>query len=253
MGDPLVNAFASRVDCSAGVQMRAHRIDLDGILGNESLIPADDRELARASAFRFERDRSRYLAARRALRCLLTDYLSVDPQAISIGVGPNGKPLLEGLEGACEFNLSHSNGVALIAMHRGPPIGVDIETMSRATIDDGLARQCLSPAEYGQWCGLTDVKSLEGFYSAWTRKEAVLKALGIGLSVEPSSVNVGLEALPATVNVHGTAVDVWSLSTGSVGERAAIACLSSGTPASFDERPQAVPHTREFGLARPPE
>ena len=100
------------------------RVDLDG--GRELLSP-DERE--RAARFHFEQHRRRYLIAHIALHRILSRYLQIDPAQLSFDLGSNGKPKLPAALGSSgiEFNLSHSNEMALLAVNRIGEVGVDIE------------------------------------------------------------------------------------------------------------------------------
>ncbi|MFN0165443.1 MAG: 4'-phosphopantetheinyl transferase family protein [Bryobacteraceae bacterium] len=157
-----------------------------------ALLSASERE--RADRFHFERDRRRFLAARGMLRKLLSGYTGVSPQELEFTYGPQGKPSLasDGAGSGVEFNVSHSNGVALFAFTCGATVGVDIEFI-RSDIDcTELATSVFSPWERAELERLPATLRNEAFFACWTRKEAYIKALGGGLSVPLHRFDVSL-------------------------------------------------------------
>jgi 4'-phosphopantetheinyl transferase len=144
----------------------------------------------RARAQRFHRDvhRRRYVVAHGALRIILAGYLGATPDSLAFVTGEHGKPALRPEPGASpsgvEFNLSHSDDLALVAVTRARPIGVDLERWSEGVEHLELAERFFSPEERGALRGLAHAPELvaAGFFAAWTRKEAYLKATGHGIA-----------------------------------------------------------------------
>lgn len=137
----------------------------------DSAIPLDCLSLDeedRASRFRFARDRHRYRACRSALRLVLGEALGVAPEAVAFTYGPYGKP-----ECALTFNVSHSAGLALIALGAD---GVDIEKIRQDIEPKTLGRSVFTATE------LAAITTTEDFFAAWTAKEALIKAEGGGFS-----------------------------------------------------------------------
>ncbi len=129
-------------------------------------------EQARASRFRFERDRLRWTHAHSALRAILADYLKTPPLEIAFTLGVHGKPATEGLE----FNLSHAGAWAMIAVCDGTPVGVDVE----------LIRANVEMAALLRRIGETEVDGpLAELFQVWTRREARIKAVGGALMDDP--------------------------------------------------------------------
>lgn len=128
-------------------------------------------------------DAQRELAGRAALRYLLGSYLNLAPQRVPIAANEHGKPMVTGLSPAqhLEFNVSHSGEWVLLAFTRENPLGIDVECHRPVEFDE-LVRGFFSPAERAVWSGLQPEHKSLAFYAAWTRKEAYLKALGLGLS-----------------------------------------------------------------------
>lgn len=104
---------------------------------------------------------------------------SSEPPAILRG--EHGKPYAADLDGI-EFNLSHSGRHALIAVARQLPLGIDIEAEGRARSIDDIAQRYFAPAETAALRALPQALRNVAFLRLWTGKEAVLKALGHGLS-----------------------------------------------------------------------
>ncbi|CAH0354920.1 hypothetical protein AQB9606_04048 [Aquabacterium sp. CECT 9606] len=169
-------------------------VDLDAgppATADPSVLSAE--ELARADRFRFEIHARRYRASHIALRQVLGQTLGIDAATLAFTTGVHGKPrLLNG--GGLHFNMSHSAGWALIGVSRHGPIGVDIELLTPMDDADLLARKNFTAAEYAAFLQTTPPQRLEVFFRCWTRKEACLKALGSGLSIEPQEFEAGIGA-----------------------------------------------------------
>ena len=156
----------------------------------------DPDEAARAGRFHFERDRRHFTAARGWLRRLLGLYLDVPPGSTRFGYGPRGKPFLTAPETSLRFNLSHSHGRAMFAFARNREIGIDLEAGARLGDDwPGLARRVFSERERAELAALPDETRRDGFLNGWTRKEAYLKATGLGI-VD------GLQSIEVTLGPH---------------------------------------------------
>lgn len=150
----------------------------------------DEAERARAAAFHFAPDRRRWVAARRALRALLAAYEEREPGDLAFQVAPGGKPRLAG--SALPFSLSHAGPWALVALTAGPPVGVDVEPQRALPDLEALAAHTLGPREHAAWQALEPAERVSAFFRAWTRKEALLKAHGGGLAIEPVAAEVGV-------------------------------------------------------------
>jgi 4'-phosphopantetheinyl transferase len=142
-------------------------------------LSADEKE--RAGRFRFERDRRRFIVARGRLRQQLGERLGVAPEAVELAYGRNGKPCLK--RNGCHFSVSHSDEVALLAFSKASEIGVDVEAIRPIREADTIAEQFFSPREKQAYSELPLGERLLGFLHCWTRKEALVKGLGEGLSL----------------------------------------------------------------------
>lgn len=156
-----------------------------------SLLSVD--ELTKANAFHFADDRRRSITVRAALRLLLGHHLAVGAQDVALGVGPHGRPRLHGdAAGAIDFNLSHSDDIAMLGFSRDHRIGVDIERIRNDIDIERLAERFFTPTER-RMLSTTGPDQLRTFFAIWTRKEACLKASGPGLTVAPETFAVDLE------------------------------------------------------------
>jgi 4'-phosphopantetheinyl transferase len=147
-----------------------------------SILSIDEQE--RAARFHFEKDRIHFSRCRSALRNLLAVYLTMPPDEIHFDYQANGKPQLaaEKNPNALQFNVSHSGGLALIAIGSEHRLGVDIEKMRRDIDAERLAERFFSVRERAGLREFADDLRVRGFFACWTRKEAFLKATGTGLS-----------------------------------------------------------------------
>jgi 4'-phosphopantetheinyl transferase len=156
-------------------------------------------EQARAQAFRHDADRSSYVRAHAAMRVILSVYVRTTPAQLEFKSGPFGKPSLASEGGpGLEFNLSHSHDLALLAVCRDRQVGVDIARRDPGADHAGIAERMLSAAEREALLSLqgTPDRFVEAFYSAWTRKEAYVKATGGGLAQGVDHFDVSLAPAP---------------------------------------------------------
>jgi 4'-phosphopantetheinyl transferase len=137
-----------------------------------------------ASRFRFEADRMRYTAAHGFLREILARYLGVPPTVLNFIKGKYGKPSLSGPQGRCSlrFNLSHSGNLALFAVAIDREVGVDVESVHRHMDAVEIATRFFSAKEAAALKNLPHDRRDRFFFELWTRKEALLKAFGVGLA-----------------------------------------------------------------------
>jgi len=170
------------------------RIDLDALAPFVEIKLLSDEERVRAERLRFERDRGRYLAAHLALRVLLGRALARSPDTLIFTQAEFGKPRLA-VAPQCAFNLSHSEGVGLVAIGGEHELGVDIEVVRELNDVHALAQRCCTDAECAVLFAQPAHALSRAFLRSWTRKEACLKALGVGLSAGPQSVEVDADGM----------------------------------------------------------
>ncbi|SPK75865.1 putative 4'-phosphopantetheinyl transferase superfamily protein (plasmid) [Cupriavidus taiwanensis] len=146
-------------------------------------------ERARALAFRHARHCNGYVARRGLLRWLLGGYLHCRPEALRFTISAFGKPVLQWPQARLAFSVSHTDGLALLAFARACCLGVDVERRAGGENIAGVpefGRGIFSPQE-AQRLARARPASADALLSIWTRKEALLKALGMGLSADPSA------------------------------------------------------------------
>ncbi len=167
------------------------RVDVDG--GRELLSP-DERE--RAARFHFEQHRRRFLLAHIALHWILSGYLKIPPARLYFELGSNGKPKLPPslANRGFEFNLSHSNDMALLAINLIGEVGVDIEYVKPGFKFEEIAESFFTAREFAELRGLPSELQRQAFFRCWTCKEAFLKAKGTGLSGRLDEVEITLSA-----------------------------------------------------------
>jgi len=164
------------------------RVSLDDPARAEAFWPVlSPEEHARALRFHREVHRLRFVVAHGALRTILADYVGTDPRALHFTTGEHGKPALRSAAPSAtdtvEFNLSHSADLALVAVAQSRPVGVDVERWDADVEYLELAERFFSPVERRALRALAHAPDLvaAGFFAAWTRKEAYLKATGHGI------------------------------------------------------------------------
>ncbi|MCK0195367.1 4'-phosphopantetheinyl transferase superfamily protein [Ancylobacter sp. 6x-1] len=208
-------------------------------LGLDDLSPPDDATLdaterTRAGRFHFEKDRRRFIHCRSFMRRVLAGYLDRAPSAVPLVVGDHGKPGLA-TNIPLAFNLTHCTSAALLAVTRRNRIGIDAE--GRATLDDLLGMiGLIFTAEEAAWVlTLPEDERQILFLRGWTRKEAVLKLSGEGLTIPPDRIIVPFEqdgpwrgSIPSGLAWGGTAFDLIDISTGPL--IAALAVAATETP-----------------------
>jgi 4'-phosphopantetheinyl transferase len=151
-------------------------------------------EKARADRFHFVNDRNRFVAARGLLRELLGKYLHQAPAGLEFSYGEHGKPSLSGgnaSSGLC-FNLSHSAGLVVYAIAKERSLGIDVEHIRPESAGEDIAKRYFSAREVSDLQTLPPEARVDGFFHCWTRKEAYLKATGMGLQIPLDSFAVSL-------------------------------------------------------------
>ncbi len=144
-------------------------------------------EWQRAARARRPRTRRQLILSRGFLRLVLAAYLGERPDRLRFSYGPLGKPALA--SGALEFNLSHTGEVLCVAIGR-QPLGVDVAKVDAQIPLLALGRRIFAPEERTAWLALPPQARVHAFFRCWARKEAWLKAGGVGLSVPLSSRQV---------------------------------------------------------------
>lgn len=165
------------------------------------LITQEERE--RSARFTFKRDRQTYIAAHAVLRLVLKNFGGEALSSAPFAKGKYGKPYLASATDL-HFNLSHSRDRIALAFYRDQELGVDVEWQNPDIDVQEVGSRVYSPAELDYV--MSDAsKAVARFYELWTRKEALIKKAGFGLStpIDLRQISVlkqvpTLEGLPET-------------------------------------------------------
>lgn len=145
-------------------------------------------ELARSQRFYFSKHQRRFSTARATLRIILARYLNVSPERLEFSYNAHGKPKVIN-SARLQFNLSHSGDLALLAIGKGFPVGVDIEQYS-ARPYEGIAKTLFSHQEFKEFTKVPLALKPAIFFHIWSQKEAFIKACGLGLAYPTQDFNV---------------------------------------------------------------
>jgi len=217
------------------------------ILLDQACAVLNTAERERAARMRAGAPREEFIAGRGCLRRLLGTVLNADPRTLILETGPQGKPFLRSKPGqiAPEFNLAHSHGVILIGLSMVGAIGVDVEYLDPGVELYDVARTAFHADDLARiQFAATQDEGLAGFYRCWTRKEAVAKADGRGLTLEPTSFAAGADSnIEQKVVLNepspGSSFYVRGIDVGP-SHRAAIATVARGRiPECYDFSPRS--------------
>jgi 4'-phosphopantetheinyl transferase len=192
----------------------------------------DANEEARAERFRMGSLRTRFIVGRGALRSILGCTLGITPEQVAFEYGTYGKPSIASPNPVgLEFNLAHTQDVALCAVTRDRPIGVDVETIRRLDDSGKIITRYFSTHEQAEYLRLPDNERIFAFYRGWARKEAYLKATGAGISAGLDTFDVTLSpGPPALLRVGNDPEEAprWSLIDLDVGPGLTAAVVVKG-------------------------
>jgi 4'-phosphopantetheinyl transferase len=138
------------------------------------------QEQEKASRFRFLKDQHSYIVTHAMLRKILGNYLNSEPAKIEFVSNDFGKPSLAEKHSKIDFNLSHRSGLSVLAFSPKSEIGVDVEKIDAEFDFNRIAKAHFSVAE-NIFIHEIQEETRERFYTVWTRKEALLKAIGTGI------------------------------------------------------------------------
>lgn len=141
-------------------------------------------EQARAGRFLVERAFREFVLGRLLLRLGLAAHLGGEPQAFQIQALPNQKPFLINGPENFDFNITHSGGMAACAFHTQGAVGIDMEAGHQGLEVEALVNRLLSESESALYAGLAGAAKFRFFFDVWRAKEAIVKAAGLGLSVD---------------------------------------------------------------------
>jgi len=163
-------------------QVMVQVVDAARLAGNQQTLKSflSSEDLARLERYSVRAPGEMFLAARGALRLMLSRVLGQQPAEITIATHEHGKPFLPQHPGLY-FNVSHSRTLALIAIARHP-VGVDVEYLLRHVDYAAVMRRFFSESEREEWSKFSVPSQQHAFFRGWTRKEAILKATGEGIA-----------------------------------------------------------------------
>jgi 4'-phosphopantetheinyl transferase len=188
-------------------------IPTDVEIANRLAIGLRESERARADRFLVPHARHAFVATRAAVRILLGRALGIASGEVEIAIAAGGKPMLTGPAAArLSFNLSHSGTVAMVALADGRPIGVDVECVRAEVNFLDLSHRHFPPAEHDALARAGAAEARRAFFQAWARREAFLKAMGVGLGVPLDAITLAEAADGAfrpQMTVTGEREDAW--------------------------------------------
>lgn len=160
----------------------------------DRLLTPEERQ--RCERFAFERDRRQFLASRALLRIVLSRYAAIPPHLWQFSVNEYGKPQIESPTAGSDlrFSVTHTSSGAAVAVAVGLQVGVDAECVSRSTDWQTVAENYFAPEEWVYLTSLSAAGQRAGFFQIWTLKEALLKAIGQGLSIPLNAFRFELPA-----------------------------------------------------------
>lgn len=175
-----------------------------------------DHEWQRAVQYRCAQSRAAFIAGRAMLRLALSEYTQTDPSELRLGEGKNGKLELRRPTGHdVQFSLSHADTLTLLAITCGSRVGIDVERLRLVPEAYPIIARFASPAERAAWRRLPPEQRQHAFFRWWTRKEALLKATGDGLSADLGAFDVpfspGDDVCQLPVGGAGATAARWSL------------------------------------------
>lgn len=167
-------------------------------------------EIIRADRFKFDHHRNRFIVGRGILRSLLAQYLNLEPQQLEFGYGSHGKPFLKDAE-YLQFNLAHSQDLALYGVTHDRAIGIDVEQIRQVNDLEALTRRFFSQSEHESICQTDLENRSRKFFRYWTCKEAFLKATGRGISqLQELELSIGQSVVIKKLPDQDS-IEAWSL------------------------------------------
>ncbi|GBF81467.1 4-phosphopantetheinyl transferase [Aphanothece sacrum FPU1] len=177
----------------------------------------NEEEQTKAKRFVLAQHQRRFIVARTTLKIILSNYLKIAPNQIKFEYSSRGKPtLIKDINpNKLEFNVSHSEELALYGITRDRLIGVDVEYNSPIPDAEQLAKRFFCPQEYEIIRPLTSPEKEQTFFQLWTAKEAYLKATGEGISGGLDQIFVSLKTKPKFLALphSGKPLTDWTLFT----------------------------------------
>lgn len=152
----------------------------------------DAKETARWHRYRHPRPQRQFVLCRAALRIIICERLGCKKEDLCFTASRHGKPvaLVRDAPASVQFNVSHSGTHGLIALSEPGRIGVDIEERTPRNNPDGNIAKAFAPRERRALAAAEGDRKLRLFFQLWTCKEALIKALGSGFSLDTSTFEI---------------------------------------------------------------
>ena len=200
-----------RQPCRPSAQV-AHLWHAEISLDATALAMLTDTERTQAAKLRAGLVRSQYIAARSMTRSILAHYADVEPGELRWTRSTDGKPAIAADQNRHDlrFSLAHAQRHLVLAVTIGSEIGVDVETVRPMQFADAMTDHFMTPDEQCEYQSVGADRQPEHFYYLWTRKEAVIKAVGIGLKYPLTSLDVRSDRVTTQNHDH---TDCWQLRT----------------------------------------
>lgn len=183
-----------------GQNVNIRWLDIEDVEANqwadlERLI--DPTERARATRFHFDRDRKMYIAGHALMRAMLSAQIPRQPAEWRFTTNAQGKPeaIISPDQPRLRANLSHTQGMVAVALTVDHDVGIDVEWRLRRGLSMEIVDHFFAPAEVAALKALPSDQLNEALFAYWTLKEALIKAVGLGLSMPLDSFAFTLEPL----------------------------------------------------------
>ncbi len=200
------NSFTDLVDNEIHIWLNYLNVHEARIKHLYPLMSAAEKE--RSERFKFYKHRKAFIAAHGFMHTALAYYINTPANEITFSHSKNGKPSLikEQNPDNIQFNLSHSNSIAMLAICKNNSVGIDVEYAQRKTDWIGISKRFFTENEQKKLFSLNESQQKEAFFKIWTRKEAHMKVTGLGLSLAPTQFEISVppEAAKFIGNIQTT-------------------------------------------------
>ena len=161
-------------------------------------------ELERCDKFKSQQRRREFIIGRGSLRTLIGQYLALDPSSFEFAYSDHQKPYISttAMGAPVTFNLTHSHDLVLIALTLERRVGIDIEYLRPDVEFRKLSRRFFSKQESQSLEAYDDACLPAAFFACWTRKEALLKAIGAGIAFGLRDFSVSVDPLDQEVDLR---------------------------------------------------
>ena len=152
----------------------------------------DESEWDRWLRYRFDRPRREFVLCRAVLRSILCSRLGCENEQLAFGASEHGKPfaLVDGSEAPISFNVSHSGKHGLLAFAPLGRLGVDVEERFARIDLDAMVGTVFVPEEQADFASVRENDKHQLFFTLWTLKETLVKALGTGFFLDPARFEI---------------------------------------------------------------